>query len=215
MLAGVLWPESAEGRGSDSLRESLWTVNHQAPGLLQDDARIVALADGVDVDADRIRKHVSGARTARSGPQRLRLLGLLRDAGLLSGWYEDWVLTEQDCWLRLRLGALEGLAMEFLEAGETALATDAAQCAVDIDPWRESALGLLLRSHLASGDHVRVIRLYEAFAVRLRSEYGVAPSPRLSALVAPVAGRRPGWAPVLTGRPADHRPADAAIAARR
>ncbi|MET1034065.1 MAG: BTAD domain-containing putative transcriptional regulator [Arthrobacter sp.] len=215
VLAGVLWPESAEERASGSLRESLWTINHQAPGLLEDDGRIVALADGVDVDADRIRKHVAVARTARPGPQRLRLLGLLRDAALLPGWYEDWVLTEQDGWLRMRLSALEGLAAEFLEAGQTALAADAAQCAVEIDPWRESALGLLLRSHLDSGDHVRVIQLYEAFAVRLRSEFGVAPSPRLSALVAPVAGSRPGWVPVPTGRPADHRPADASIAARR
>lgn len=215
VLAGILWPESEEALASGSLRETLWTIKRQAPGLLEDDGRMVALADGVVIDVEEIRKHVAMATPGRRVQRGLELLGVLREAALLPGWYEDWVLSEQDYWLHLRLSALESLAGEFLEAGETTLAIDAAQCAVDVDPWRESAMELLLKSHLARGNRVRVIQLHENFSMRMRSEFGVGPSPRLSALVASAAGRRPDRVHVATERPARLGTASAPAAARR
>lgn len=181
-LAGILWPGSSERRASGSLRETLWTINHQLPGLLEENGRTVALAAGVAVDVHEIQRQTAQPGPERPATHRVRLLGLLRDAILLPGWYEEWALTEQDSLTRLRIGLLEDLAEELLKAEETALATDAAQGAVDLDPWREHALGLLLRAHRANGEHTRVLQLYEEFSARLRGEFGVDPSQALTRL---------------------------------
>lgn len=195
VLAGILWPESTERQASGSLRESLWTINHQLPGLLEDSGRAVALAPGVLVDAIEIRRDAA-ALPGRGATHAVRLLGRLRDSVLLPGSYQDWVLAEQDRWTRLRLRALEGLAERFLDTGQGVLAADAAQCAVDLDPWRESAVGLLLRAHLSSGEHLRAAQLLADFSVRLRDEFGVEPSRGLSSLVAPLPAVWPTETPV-------------------
>jgi DNA-binding SARP family transcriptional activator len=205
LLAGTLWPESSERQATGSLRESIWTVNHQLPGLLESDGQTLSLADTVVIDLDEVRKRVAAAEPGRRARQRVELLQKMRHADLLPGWYEDWVLTEQDRWTRLRLTVLERIAQEFLKNGETAYATDAAQCAVDIDPWRESSIALLLDAHLAEGDYARTLQLYESFADRLRGEFGVAPSDRITSLVTGLltagrygGGRSTGSLPVVS-----------------
>lgn len=74
---------------------------------------------------------------------------------------------------------------------------DAAQCAADIDPWRENSMRLLLRAHVAVGENLRAAQLLADFSDRLRREFGVDPSPGLASLLPPPPAGRAG-----TGRQA-------------
>lgn len=189
LAAGLLWPNSTEKQATGSLRETIWTINHQLPGLLSDSLvpgggmQPVALSPDVVVDAEDIRRRAHAADVSRGSRERGELLALLSEAELLPGWYEDWVLAEQDRWERMRLTVLERLSAECLAAGEIERAKEAALRAVDIDPWRENAHRLLLETYRAEGDQAKMIRVYEDFSERLKAEFGVSPSSRIANVV--------------------------------
>jgi DNA-binding SARP family transcriptional activator len=196
-LAGTLWPNSSEKQATGSLRESIWMVSHQLPGLLVEGRDPLGLSASVVVDAQMVRRrageldHSPGNRVDH---RSVEMLDALRNAELLPGWYEDWVTVEQERWNQLRLTALERLATRFLEHGETGQAVDAAACAIAIEPLRESAQRLLLEAHLAEGNYAQALRNYDAFSSRLWDEFGVEPSAKISELIRPLrlerAGRR-------------------------
>lgn len=188
-LAGTLWPNSSEKQATGSLRESIWMVSHQLPGLLVEGRDPLALSASVTVDVHTVRRRA--AELDRSpgtrGDQRsAEMLDALRNAELLPGWYEDWVTVEQERWNQLRLTALERLATRFLEHGETGHAVEAAACAIAIEPLRESAQRLLLEAHLAEGNYAQALRNYDAFSSRLWDEFGVEPSAKISELISPL-----------------------------
>jgi DNA-binding SARP family transcriptional activator len=198
-LAGMLWPNSSEKQATGSLRESIWLVSHQLPGLLVEGRDPLALAPSVVVDVHLVRRRAEALET-NHGPQdeleRVEMLETLRNAELLSGWYEDWITAEQERWQQLRVKALERLAAQFLAHGETGLAVEAAACAIATDPLRESAERLLLEAYLSEGNIAQALRSYEAFRGRLRDEFGVEPSARLAELMAPLQRpRNPAFRP--------------------
>lgn len=107
----------------------------------------------------------------------------LSRADLLPGWYDDWVVFEQERLRQLRLSALELMARQHLAAGEPGGAVIAALSAASIEPLRESAQLLLVQAHLAAGNRAAAVRAYTMFASRLEGELGVLPSSQLSELV--------------------------------
>ncbi|NKX54507.1 AfsR/SARP family transcriptional regulator [Arthrobacter mobilis] len=188
-LAGTLWPNSSEKQATGSLRESIWMVSHQLPGLLVEGRDPLGLAPEVTVDVHALRRQAAELERSPGGrgdKRRAELLEALRTAELLPGWYEDWVTAEQERWNQLRLTALERLAAQFLENGQTGQAVDAAACAIAIEPLRESSQRLLLEAHLAEGNYAQALRSYAAFSSRLLDEFGVEPSARISELIGPL-----------------------------
>ncbi|MFD1211183.1 BTAD domain-containing putative transcriptional regulator [Arthrobacter sp. GCM10027362] len=188
-LAGMLWPNSSEKQATGSLRESIWMVSHQLPGLLVEGRDPLGLAANVSVDVQAVRRMVADLdrSSGSAGEHRnAEMLDALRNAELLPGWYEDWVTAEQERWNQLRLTALERLAGRFLEEGETGQAVEAAACAIAIEPLRESAQRLLLESHLAEGNYAQALRSFDAFSSRLWDEFGVEPSAKISELIRPL-----------------------------
>jgi DNA-binding SARP family transcriptional activator len=85
----------------------------------------------------------------------------------------------------VRLRSLECLGEIWLANGDAGLAARDANEAIAIDPFRESAHRLLIRAHLAAGEHGAAIRAFEACRKRFREERGVLPSPETVALVSP------------------------------
>jgi DNA-binding SARP family transcriptional activator len=185
-LAGLLWPDSSERQATGSLRETIWMVSHQLPGLLVESRDPLALAEDVVVDVNEIRQRLATLDGDRAVRLRPAMLDLLRTAELLPGWYEDWVVAEQDRWKQLRLTALERLASQHLDRGETDLATDAAGFAIAIEPLRESAQRLLLETHIADGNYAQALRAFKVFRTRLWNEFGVEPSAKITNLMAPL-----------------------------
>jgi DNA-binding SARP family transcriptional activator len=208
-LAGMLWPDSTEGRAAGSLRAAVWRLEREAPGLLRSYGGQLALDPSVTVDvaqfsasANRIAVLIElsdddfdddsdgDADGGSGGGECLTVLDILLRGDLLSGWYDDWVLYERARLQQVRVCALESVAELLIDRGQLAAALTAALRATAIEPLRESAHRLLVRVHLANGNFHDAIRAYRAFGGRLVGELGIRPSRQMDALVRPLLDRQ-------------------------
>ncbi len=181
-LAGRLWPDSSEAQAAGSLRASVFQVNHQLSNLLCFSNDSLFLDPAVTVDFQRVRWLIADIENA--GEQvTAAATDVLRDADLLPGWYDDWVIFEQERFQQQRLEALENLAKHFLFIGDLNHAIDAAHVAASIEPLRESAQLILLRGHLEAGNTAWALRAFHEFRTKLRTELGVSPSRRFAELL--------------------------------
>jgi DNA-binding SARP family transcriptional activator len=185
-LAGMLWPESSDTKAAGNLRESLWVISHRLPELLVDNADPLELRDEVRVDVREVRKQISRLEDASSPALESEILDRVRGPGLLPGWYEDWVVSEQERWERLRLDVLERLARAYLQRGDINRALESAFAAVAIDPLRESAQRLKVQTYLADGNFAAALQAYREFRSRLLDEVGVAPSDKITEIMQPL-----------------------------
>lgn len=182
-LAGLLWPKSSETQAAGNLRTTVWCISHTFPHLIRTGADTLELHESVRVDVTALQRHVA---TLMSQPEARMPDSYLEDlsrADLLPGWYDDWVIFEQERLRQLRLSALEHLARQHLNAGEPGRAVIAALSAASIEPLRESTHLLLVQAHLAAGNRAAAVRAYTMFAGRLEDELGVQPSNQLTDLV--------------------------------
>jgi DNA-binding SARP family transcriptional activator len=185
-VAGMLWTEATDTRAAASLRSSLWRLHRPGHRLVEGTATHLRLAPEVEVDLHRAaavaRRVLDGtAETAELARAETALA-----AELLPDWYDDWLVFERERFRQLGLHALEELARRFLAAGRPARALGAALAAVRGEPLRESAHRTLIRVHLAEGNVGEALRQYELFSRLLREQLGLAPSPLLDELVAPL-----------------------------
>jgi DNA-binding SARP family transcriptional activator len=188
-LSGLLWPDSSEAQAAVGLRVSIWHINHELPGLLDADGTTdvsVALGEHVLVDITDLQRELQapGAELSDSYPRWERL----RTAELLPGWYEDWILVEQERFRALRTAALDSIASYHLSQGNTEETKAASKLAIALEPFRESSYRLLIQAHLATGDLVSALKTYRSFSADLRQEFGVGPSPSLVKLIAGAVG---------------------------
>lgn len=191
-LAGLLWPDSTEERAAGSLRIAVYKIRHQLRGLLTEDAEPLRLDEQVAVDVVALQGGVDAIRVGRE--VGAGLVDMLYAAELLPGWYDDWLLFEQERLRQLRISALEGLARRHLGDGRPDAAVIAAMHAAAIEPLRESASALVIRGQLGSGNAAGARRTLDEFRRRLAAEVGLAPSPGLERLVVrdhPTDHRRP------------------------
>lgn len=189
-LSGLLWPKSNEKQAAGNLRTSVWCITHSFPNLLQTTPVTLELHESVQVDVSALRQHL---QTLHEDPGLLApdsYLDHLGRADLLPGWYDDWVLFEQERLRQLRLDALEEVGRRYLAANDTGRAVLAALTAVSIEPLRESAQFLLIQAHMAAGNRAAAVRAYTTFANRLDEELGVQPSDKLADLMSTFHPRR-------------------------
>jgi DNA-binding SARP family transcriptional activator len=188
--SSTLWIDATDEHAAASLRSALWRLRQPGHPLVASTATHVGLAPAVIVD---LTGSTSLARALVTGRACGDLPGdpvAALDTDVLPGWYDDdWVVFCRERWRQLRLHALEALAVLLAGAGRYGEAVDAAYAAVRVEPLRESAHRALIAVHLAEGNHSEAIREYRAYCRMLRDELDVAPSPHLSALVAPLTVR--------------------------
>ncbi|WP_457946091.1 AfsR/SARP family transcriptional regulator [Pseudarthrobacter sp. alpha12b] len=217
-VAGLLWPDCPEPRAMESLRVSVHLVTRQIPGVLAKEGSMLALDPAVQVDLYRVRALLQESSAGpgpgpgaglgpgpgpRYGPTARALLDL-RDAELLPGWYEDWVLFEQSRLQQDRLRALTTLSRSLLQAGDCEGAAEAAAAALEIEPLYESAVRALVTAELGMGNSVSALHAYENYAAALRKDMGVLPSEALKKLIAAVPSPSRGYSPVLGSQPLTH-----------
>ncbi|MEE8519459.1 MAG: BTAD domain-containing putative transcriptional regulator [Dehalococcoidia bacterium] len=94
----------------------------------------------------------------------------------LSGTHVPWAAHERSMLGRVYLRSLDCIAEVRLEAGESALAVEAAREAIQIDQERESSYQLLMRSHDAAGNRAAAIRIYHELRDVLAERLGTGPS---------------------------------------
>ena len=187
VVAGLLWPESSELQAAGNLRASLFRITHDLPALVHA-ADPLQLEPTVCVDLHGVRHLIDEITDAAAHPGGQLTVAadapeVLRSADLLPGWYEDWVVREQDRLQQQRVEALEALARHHLNHSDLGPAIGAARAATAIDPLRESAQLILVRGHLAADNHASALRVYREFRQSLGIELGVEPSPRFAELL--------------------------------
>lgn len=182
-LSGLLWPDSSDEQAAGNLRNCVWRISHDFPGLLSASKDPLALSPGVRVDTRLLAAALDSDGAFPGPPYAKETIEVLGRAELLPGWYEDWVMHSQERIRELRINALERMAELSLGAAQVATATDAALAAVAVDPLRESAHRLLIQSHLAAGNRASAHRAYSKLQSRLNEELGIPPSPELESLI--------------------------------
>jgi DNA-binding SARP family transcriptional activator len=179
-LAGVLWPDTTEVKAHGRLRTTIWRCHHEGgEGLVDASATATWLHPAVSVDVHDLVARIEDMSTRREqivAPHELAL-------DLLDGWYDDWVLVEQESFRQRRLHALD-LCCELLrERGRYAEALGAGLAAVAAEPLRESAHSEVIKVHLAEGNLGEATRQLHLFDQLLMKEFGAHPSARLCELV--------------------------------
>jgi DNA-binding SARP family transcriptional activator len=204
LTAEALWPETTERLALSNLRSTVHQIRVSCPGLLSHSTDPLDLAADTIVDVRQFHdlwesensRHTPNTAPNMENPQdaqdaqdaedaeRVRLL--LDGGELLPGWYDDWVLSEQERMRQLRLRRLEEEALRSLRSGQPARALTLAHCATRLDPLRESAQRTLIEAHLEMGNRVDALRAYTTFAANSQREFGVGPSSHLEVLIMPL-----------------------------
>lgn len=182
-VAGTLWPDVTESRAGGSLRSALWSLGRlefqvvdAAPGTLQ-----LAPNMAVDVrDAAAWAKHILRGSAAFDEAD---LDGARYPGELLPDWYDDWVVFEREQLRELRLHALETLGDRLVSEGRYGEAIEAALTVLRLEPLRDSAHRLLIRVHLAEGNHAQALRQYTDYRRRLFDALSIEPSRQMAELV--------------------------------
>jgi DNA-binding SARP family transcriptional activator len=186
-LGGLLWPEIAEPRALESLRAAVHLISRQVPGLLINGGTILALSELVDVDLHRLRARIRELGRAGLNGNVSSLLQQLRDSDLLPGWYEDWVLFEQNRLQQDRLHAYHVIARESLARSDYESASEASEAALALEPLYESAVGLLIEAERRQGNNAAALRAFERYESRLKEDMGLVPSEAIRRLATNIA----------------------------
>jgi len=186
-LVGLLWPENPETRALESLRVSLHLISRQIPGLLINGGAVLSLSEQVDIDLHRVRAQIRQLSRVGLNGNVASCLHQLRDAELLPGWYDDWVLFEQSRLRQDRLHAFQIIARESLARCDYEAALEASEAALEIEPLYESAVGLLIQAERRQGNNASALRAFEKYQAQLKNDMGIAPSEALRRLIVDVA----------------------------
>jgi DNA-binding SARP family transcriptional activator len=184
-VAGTLWPDVAEPHALASLRSALSRLGVVARWAVHADGDEMSLTPAVRVDladARALAHRLLALAPLQSGDLSAGAIAAL-SGDLLPDWYEDWAVLEAEEWRQLRLHALEALGNRLLLERRFGEAAGAALAATRTEPLRETAHALLIRVHLAEENQDEALAAFDRYAVLLRAELGLKPTPLLRALV--------------------------------
>jgi DNA-binding SARP family transcriptional activator len=173
-----LWPAVTDTRARANLRRAIWQTPDSWLSASSWEVRLEAEADLAE--ARRVADRAFDDVPLDVGEVDL----LTRD--LLPGWYEEWLLDEQDAFHLVRVQGLEAVCRAATRLRQYALATRAGLAAVKAEPLRQSAVCALIRAHLDEGNAYEALRRYEQYRSLVRDELGVDPSPEVTELVVDV-----------------------------
>ena len=184
-IAGTLWPDTTDERALTSLRSAVMRVRRSTSDVLEVGHSTLALSPAIRVDVQQVTRLAADPRTHSTGRARW-WVGVLRDAELLPGWYEDWVSFERERLQHLRLAALESEALRSLDRGDFDTALMAAKEATTIEPLRENAHSILIRAHLLAHNPSAAVHEYRTYRRQLHKVMAISPSREMDELVRPI-----------------------------
>ncbi len=183
--AALLTPHLSTQGARGSLRKTLTWLRATGLDVAEVDGATLRLAPGVKVDAWELEELVAGLAAGSVSPgheqfQRLASWPPPR-------WYPPWLRAELERLRDLVLEALEADARRAAAGGDVERALAAAFAAVEIDPLRESSVGVLLQMLCLAEHHTGVLEISRSFYRSLEA-VGRAPSEAMQALVAAMLG---------------------------
>lgn len=180
--AGLLWPETPQGKALCNLRSTLRQLRRVDPGILSADSDSIAMCPSVEVDWERASR-VAAAALDPSAPCPPASAWVVLQHPLLAGWSDPWLALEQALYDQLRVQALEALCARLAAEGNSGDAVRAGLMAVNCDPLRESAHRVLIEAHLTEGNVGAAVAQLGRFKQVLDTELGLRPSPQMRDLV--------------------------------
>ncbi|MBI3659129.1 tetratricopeptide repeat protein [Candidatus Acetothermia bacterium] len=194
VLVDLLWGDSGEDdRTLASLRAALHSLRQLIEGpkarfgkyILTEGAAVRFNRDGVySLDVEEFEKALASARSA-SGEARAALLRQaveLYQGDLLAGFYEDWVLIEQQHFRDLYLQALKELMTYHQECHEYDQAIRWARRALEANSLQEEIHQALIRLYALAGDRNAALQRYAECEALLKRELKLEPLPETRAL---------------------------------
>jgi DNA-binding SARP family transcriptional activator len=191
-LAGVLWPREEPPAWQASLSAVVSRLRSlfARPAVAALPASIskgfgqyrVFLPSDTWVDLEAATNAIDAAEQAlRAGRPRdafgpATVAASIARRPFLSGDADGWVAVERERLSRVRVRAQECLAQVWLDAGEAALAVEAASDALLVDPLCESSHRLLMRAHHAAGNPARGVDVYQRLRQALGGQLGTDPA---------------------------------------
>ncbi|HSM02565.1 MAG TPA: AAA family ATPase [Acidimicrobiia bacterium] len=206
LLAGTLWPDFDESRARRRLSQALWQIRTTVGD--GDDRYLIGTPDTIRfnpdadfvLDVDEFERRLEEATKSESRSEETAALEAavaLYEGDLLAGFYDDWLLHDQD---RLRsrfLAALERLTELAQSRGDFEVALVMARRLAQEDEFDEEAHRRVMRLAVLLGRHNEAIRQYEECRRILAEELGSTPSAETIELYeATVADRESGGRPL-------------------
>lgn len=178
-LVELIWPNSIDGAGRASLRQSLSTIRKALPN--EATQSISASRDSVCMDTAVVTTDVQQLEAAQSDPARLTELHLSFDGVALQGLGN--ISAEFDNWVASETARIGSMALEVLsQAAERAEKENRFNQAISyltqalvIDPLSEDAVRRLMRMQAATGRPEAALRQYRSLEVMMETELGVRP----------------------------------------
>lgn len=195
-VAGVMWPEVDEETARANLRRHLHYIRKALPAgeWLRVDGKTVQW----NPDAP-YRLDAAEFEQQSKLPQMRRLAVKLYRGDLYSACEEEWLYFERERLRNMQIGNLAALAQDAERALDHVTAAAHARELLEIEPWREDALRVLMRARMQIGDRGGALSEYERFRERLIDEMGVEPMPETRQLFEAFA-RMDDRAPASGGR---------------
>ncbi len=177
-LVALLWEESAEAEGRNSLSTVLTRLRHALPVFpvaAEGDSLVWRPGDAAWVDTDAFA--ATGATLAE-----LRGAAALWRGPFLDGFtvrdsltYDEWLSQSRQHWEQRYLDLMGRLADAAADARVWPLAQEIARQALAVDPLQERFYRALMTALYQEGDRAAALAEYEACVRRLDRELGAAP----------------------------------------
>jgi pimeloyl-ACP methyl ester carboxylesterase/DNA-binding SARP family transcriptional activator len=225
--AALLWPDAVESVGRSRLRRLVHEVHSQCgaePISADGDALwIDGTCWAVSSDVQRVRAAAQALLGESGGdPEDAAVLLAPEAAALLEGFdlgseaHAEWLEQRRAEHRRLLSRALQRLAERHAAEGDAAIAVEAAERLIALDPAADAGYAALIAAHGRGADLAAVESAYFRCADLLRAEFGVAPSPAVeaayAAALARVQGHLPAAAPPARAQIRFAQTADGAVA---
>lgn len=196
-LADALWGEAVPESWQASLRVSLSKLRAFLVAAGLERASLMSSGAGgyqlelgsrVEIDVERARSNLEVAeRSLAAGDlvvacEASAAARVVLAAPLVPGADGPWIEDRRRAARRLLVRALEVEAEARAARGESGRAVAAAQEAVALEPFEESAHRALMRAHAAGGNKAQALRSYERCRQLLSAELGIDPSPATEAV---------------------------------
>jgi predicted ATPase len=180
-LAGLLWPDSDESSARHNLRQTLWRLG-KAIG------KDYFLTDKVSVAFNpqaEYRFDVAILQAAdteqKSADQLIESVSVYTDV-LLPGFYDEWVLLEQERLQAVYEDRMQMLLERLAQEGRWRESREWAERWIAQGRVPEAAYRALMLAHAGVGDQAGVIAVYQRCVAALDEKVGVEPSPETQVL---------------------------------
>ena len=196
-IAALLWPDANESVGRTRLRRMTHHVNGVASfELLKGDGDALWISTGsvrffTDVESTRrcAREVLASLPASATKPNIAALLDptshqLLDGFTLDCDIFDEWLALRRVEHERLIARTLQRLAEHLTTSGQVAVAVEAAERLIRIDPFAEAGYASLVVARGREGDSAAVECAYFRCAEMLRKEFGARPSPLFEAAYA-------------------------------